>query len=231
MCTLLFAWHVFGDVPLAVAANRDEALDRPSKPPTVIEGPPRYLAPRDVVAGGTWIGYTASGRFVAITNRSADLDGERSRGLLVHDCLTAPDTQAARRGVEIELETRLYAGFNLIVLDQSTGWVVEWDGTARWTDLEPGVHVVTNGGLSGIEPAATAIADRIQPERSQASEWLDRAMETLVDHDLDTCVHRNGYGTRSSSIVTVDAQGYVRYRFASGPPCRTRYRTVFDGLL
>jgi uncharacterized protein with NRDE domain len=33
VCTLTLAWQVFADEPVVVAANRDEALERPSEPP------------------------------------------------------------------------------------------------------------------------------------------------------------------------------------------------------
>ncbi|MDR9382369.1 MAG: NRDE family protein, partial [Natronomonas sp.] len=54
MCTLIVAWRVFDDAPVCVAANRDEATDRPSSPPRVREGDRPVLAPRDERAGGTW---------------------------------------------------------------------------------------------------------------------------------------------------------------------------------
>ena len=69
VCTLVFAWQVFPDAPVVAAANRDELLDRPSEPPSVIEEEPGVVAPRDAEAGGTWIGYNEHGVLVAITNR------------------------------------------------------------------------------------------------------------------------------------------------------------------
>ena len=50
MCTLVLAWQVFADYPVVVAANRDEALDRPSEPPTRIGEEPGVVAPRDADA-------------------------------------------------------------------------------------------------------------------------------------------------------------------------------------
>ena len=82
MCTLVVAWNVFSDVPVAVAANRDESLDRESNPPAVVGKHPGIVAPTDREAGGTWIGYNEFGVFVAVTNRwtDADLAGERTQG-------------------------------------------------------------------------------------------------------------------------------------------------------
>ena len=65
MCTLALAFHADRRWPLVVAANRDERLGRPSED-WALRSPPgaqRHAAPRDAVAGGTWIGVGASGLF------------------------------------------------------------------------------------------------------------------------------------------------------------------------
>ena len=72
---------------LLVAANRDEAFDRPSAPPAEVE--PGIVAGRDLRAGGTWLGYNNHGLFVAVTNRkepAAAVDAY-SRGLLAREAL------------------------------------------------------------------------------------------------------------------------------------------------
>ncbi len=60
MCTLVLAWQVFDGTPVAVAANRDERLDRPSQPPQQRHWGSRVVAPADEEADGTWIGYTST---------------------------------------------------------------------------------------------------------------------------------------------------------------------------
>jgi uncharacterized protein with NRDE domain len=89
VCTLVIAWQVLADAPVAVAANRDEALARPAEPPELIEGDPAIVAPRDAEAGGTWLGYNDRRLLVGLSNRwtEAEIAGERSRGLLVRDLL------------------------------------------------------------------------------------------------------------------------------------------------
>src|SRR5262245_10355038 len=85
MCTLIAAFQQWPALPLLVAANRDEALARPALGPMCWDGAPRFVAPRDEKAGGSWLGLNEHGLFVGITNRagsSAD-PGGRSRGLLV----------------------------------------------------------------------------------------------------------------------------------------------------
>ncbi len=243
MCTLTFAWQVFPEAPLVVAANRDELLDRPSEPPAVREAADgaRFLAPGDAEAGGTWIGVNDDGVVVAITNRwvDADLAGERSRGLLVRDALGASSAEAAGRLVEDAVDAHEYQGFNLLVADRAAALVYEFDGALSVTTVEPGVHVVVNTGWDGryAIPASradagerqAAAADRlrdllaVEPGESAVA-WRDRAADLLGDHDVGVCVHGDGFGTRSSSLLSVGDD--VEYLFADGPPCETDHERV-----
>ncbi|MFB6102684.1 MAG: NRDE family protein [Haloplanus sp.] len=252
MCTLTLAWQVFPETPVVVAANRDERRDRPAEPPSRTESNPSVVAPRDTRAGGTWIGYNDAGLFVGITNRWAgDAPTERSRGLLVADALRETDARSAARLVEQSVDAHSYDGFNLVVADRTAAYLFEWDGRLRTVQLGPGVHVVVNAGaaLGGggvvtdafqipdgptdrVERAteqaenARAVRTALTPEPGEsAAAWLDRAAAVLADHEFGVCVHENGYGTRSSSLIRLD-DGGEEYRFAPGPPCETAYRRV-----
>ncbi|NHX35356.1 MULTISPECIES: NRDE family protein [Halolamina] len=252
MCTLTLAWQTFEDAPVVVAANRDERRDRPSEPPARIEEDPTVIAPLDAKAGGTWQGYNESGLFVGVTNRwtDADLAGERSRGLLVRDALREPSAEEAVRMVEHAVEDHEYAGFNLVLADATAAFLLEWDGRLLVRRLDPGVHVVVNVGASdapaipasaaerGQEQAADAAAVRTEllPEPDESSDaWLDRAAAVLGDHEFGVCVHENGYGTVSASLIALGADegadgGFaadsVRFDFADGPPCETAFEPV-----
>ena len=244
MCTLILAWRVFEGTPIAAAANRDEALGRPSRPPRVLDDDPRVVAPQDVEAGGTWLGYNDAGLFVAITNRRSDVDGERSRGLLVRDALACESAADAVSLVRNELAERRYAGFNLVVADAAEATLLEWDGVLRTSHLDPGVHVVVNEGHNDAAPKAERIREVARPERpGSVDAWFDHAKSVLRDHDLEACVHGGvagshpadqpestdsggGYGTRSSSLVALDDGGDGRYWFADGKPCETDYERV-----
>lgn len=250
VCTFILAWHVFADTPIVVAANRDEADDRPAEPPSVRDGEPAVLAPRDAEAGGTWIGVNEHGVLAALTNRwvDADLPGDRSRGLLVNDVLAEGSAEDGARRVERAVEADEYQGFNLVVADANAVLYYEWDGRLEFSQFDPGVHVVVNvgaalggGGPSGetlVDPGfrreaarcqaddARRLRDRLAPAPGEdADGWLDRAADALADHDAGVCVHRDGFGTRSSSLVRLD-DGERTYLFADGPPCSTPYRPV-----
>ena len=241
MCTLVFAWQVF-EQPLLVGANRDERLDRPSEPPAVREWDAAVLAPADGDAGGTWIGYNEHGVFVAITNRwiNAELAGERSRGRLVRDALGQETAEDAARLIENAVTAHEYQGFNLVVADESAAIYAEWDGQLAIENFEPGVHVVVNVGADGHyrisatrqeyaeqqAENADRLARELQPAPGETGpEWLDRAATLIADHEYGVCVHGDGFGTRSSSLVLIDGADR-RYRFADGPPCETAYRPV-----
>lgn len=242
MCTLIFAWQV-ADAPIAVAATRDEAFDRPAAPPAVYRTAPTAIAPRDCEAGGTWIGYNAEGLFVGLTNRWVDREGERSRGHLVADCLGLSSATAAVDHVERATETDRYAGFNLVVADKHRATLLEWDGSLQQTEFEPGVHVVVNVGADGefFEPAGRAEAGRKQAAAAETiraelseptAEWRNAAMSVLADHRYGVCVHGDGFGTRSASVIelTGESEPVGRYWFADGPPCQTEFERVESSL-
>ncbi|GAA0508320.1 Transport and Golgi organisation 2 [Halorubrum aquaticum] len=245
MCTLTLAWRAFPDVPVALAANRDESLERASEPPTVRGAERRFLAPRDAEAGGTWIGVNDAGVVVAVTNRWLERDrkGERSRGLLVEDCLREPSAEAAVRAVEREVADRDYDGFNLVLAGDAAAFMLSYDGSLAVTRLDPGVHVVGNvGGVVNGEArfaipdrraefggeraeSARRIAGALVPEPGGSGEaWLDRASEVLADHAYGACLHGDGYGTRSFTRIRTGSVPAVA--FADGPPCETPVESI-----
>jgi uncharacterized protein with NRDE domain len=245
VCTLVVAWQAFPDAPVVVAANRDEQLGRPSVPPELIDADPRVVAPRDAEADGTWIGANEHGVFVAITNRwsEADLAGERSRGLLVRDALERETAAGAARLVESATEADGYEGFNLLCADADAATLLEWDGELRTRRLDPGVHVVMNVGPIGDvaipddwperseRQAANGrrVLEALGPDPDESSgAWRERAASVLGDHEYGVCVHHEEFefGTRSSSLLTIDAEGRIDYAFADGPPCRTDFEPV-----
>ncbi|WP_323676361.1 NRDE family protein [Halorubellus sp. PRR65] len=244
MCTLTFAWRAFEDAPVVVAANRDEALDRSAVGPARIDGSgddPVVIAPRDERAGGTWIGTNEHGVFVGITNRwtDADLASERSRGLLVRDALAERSAAAATATVETAVAAHEYDGFNLVVADAEDCNYLEWDGDLAVDALDPGVHVVVNVGAVddfeipesrreyGEQQAenARAVRDALQlRDDDTPGTWRERAAAVLGDHDYGVCIHGDGYGTRSSSLIQTGRE--FGYWHADGAPCETEYERV-----
>ncbi|MGD9764677.1 MAG: NRDE family protein [Candidatus Binatia bacterium] len=240
MCTLAAYVGCWTALPLLIAANRDEYLDRPSADPAVISHDPWVFAGRDLHAGGTWLGVNQRGLVAGLLNRrTAALDpGRRSRGLLCLEVLQQPD-----RAVAIELlrgiDGRAYNPFNLLLADAHGADVAtNWGGSMRLTPLRAGVHLLTNLELD--DPTCPRISAssqlfRATPAtlRGDPAALIAPLRRILADHRtaLDPrasapdalCVHRPAYGTRSASIIAVEASDRVRYWHASGPPCRAEF--------
>jgi uncharacterized protein with NRDE domain len=138
MCLIAMAWGTSAQFPLVIAANRDEFYARPTAPlaqwtshasetpasqPDTSHANPGHtiFSGRDLQDGGTWMGFSPSGRFAMLTNVRNPLaitpPQPRSRGHLVVEWLsshaTAVDWAAER-------DFAAYAGFNLIVGDWSS---------------------------------------------------------------------------------------------------------------
>jgi uncharacterized protein with NRDE domain len=241
VCTLAVAWQVF-EQPIAVAANRDERDGRPSEPPARRDWAQPVVAPRDKTAGGTWIGYNDDSVLAAITNRwLADaIDADRSRGVLVRAALAESSATAAVDSVKSHLQEATYDGFNLVVADDTDAQLLSWDGSLRITRLEPGVHVVVNVGADGryqIPPhreaageqqarAAEELHQLLQRQPGESADgWLARAGDALGDHESGVCIHGDGFGTKSSSLIALGPDS-AHYEFADGPPCEAPYRVV-----
>lgn len=143
MCTLVVASHVLPDRPLVVVANRDEQLDRASSPPfRWNEG---FFAPRDEVAGGTWLGVNDHGVFVGITNRYlGGRDAARaSRGELVVRALGLSSARAIHDAMR-DVDPARYNGFHLVYADERDVLATFADGTTlAQVALGKGLHAIT----------------------------------------------------------------------------------------
>ena len=89
MCLVSFAVGVLPQLPLVVAANRDELHERPARPAHVWSDALEVFAGRDLSQGGTWLGVAPGPRLAFVTNlRSPKARREGlSRGHIVRDYL------------------------------------------------------------------------------------------------------------------------------------------------
>ena len=62
MCLVVFAWNMPAHDGLVLVGHRDEFHARPAAPMDWWNAP-RLLGGRDLVAGGTWLGFADGGRF------------------------------------------------------------------------------------------------------------------------------------------------------------------------
>ena len=245
MCLLIVAWKVRDDLPVVVAANRDERLDRPASAMALLsEGPPRVLGGRDEQAGGTWFALNEAGVFAGLTNRPPTAGADpvkRSRGelplaLAAHaSAAEAVDAFAGRfRPVD-------YNPAWLLVGDRRALFAVDMTGTGspRVTPLAPGLHIVENQPPGTESPKVAHVRGRLAGVGTLPPGELGARLEAvLADHTAPgegeraalsaACVHTEGYGTRWSGIVTVprDEGARPRFRYAGGPPCRSAFVEV-----
>jgi uncharacterized protein with NRDE domain len=230
MCLIVIAWQAREDLPLVVAANRDEWRDRPAQPAHWWPDHPDILAGRDLQAGGTWMGITRQGRFAAVTNfrdpaerRSTAL----SRGTLVTEFLLGSDTPA-RFLSNLSARAHDYNAFNLILGD---GASLFYYGSREDEPraIDPGVHALSNHLLD--EPWPKVVRGRLRmgaalvsPDPAPALFELLSDREVAPDHELpntgvavelerrlaSALITGAEYGTRASTVLTIASSGDVR---------------------
>lgn len=132
MCTLVLLRRPGSAWPLLLAANRDELLSRPWRPPAR-HWPDRagVVAGLDVLAGGSWLGINDYGVVAAVLNRVGSLgpaENKRSRGELVLDALDHADARAAAEALA-DVDPEAFRPFNLIIADRFEAYWLRHAGT------------------------------------------------------------------------------------------------------
>jgi uncharacterized protein with NRDE domain len=230
VCLLVVAFRLFPDTPLLIGANRDEFLNRPAVPITVLrdEGP-RVLGGLDEQSGGTWLAVNERGVFAGLTNqpREAGRDASRrSRGELPLALAAQPD---AARGVEHFLAHHRPADYNgswLLTGDPDSLFFIDFTGLVEpvAVALAPGLHVLENRPLGAPSPKAERVATSLEGA-TDAPSALRALRRVLGDHtsaaqvgtpdpagpdapetpvkprSSANCVHLGEYGTRSSCLI------------------------------
>jgi len=242
VCLLAVLFRVRDDLPLVVAANRDEFHARAATPFGVLEpGPPRVLGGRDAVAGGTWLTVSRTGLVVGLTNRPRPGrdPARRSRGELPLLAAGAPDAGAAVARLTDRVRTEDYNPCWLLVADRAALFSVEVHGAGppEVARLDPGIHALENAPLEPPSPKAARTVAALEGAAAwPRAELAGRLAEVLRSHDLPDeaeggrprplsarCVHAGPYGTRSATIVLVPAGSDAppTVLAADGPPCAT----------
>ncbi len=238
MCLLVVASQLVPGAPLIVGANRDEVLDRPSTSLTVLDsGSPRVLGGRDEQSGGTWLAVNSAGVCAGLTNQPlGDLKDptKRSRGELP---LVAASRATAAAGVDRLVREFDPADFNgawLLVGDRSSLFFVDFTGRrVLAVELEPGIHVLENRSVDEPSPKVDLVRSMAGTPTS-ADAVVEAFRRVLTDHRIPegderpnaaTCVHLDGFGTRSSCLVRVraDEGEPPQLWVADGPPCTASY--------
>ncbi|XP_072995578.1 uncharacterized protein [Typha latifolia] len=154
MCIAAWIWQSHPVYRLLLILNRDEYLDRPTKPVGWWgEGCNKILGGRDVQGGGTWLGCTKDGRLAFLTNvlEPDVMAGAKTRGELPVRFLQSKKSPE-EFAKEVAKEADDYNGFNLILADLCANIMVYVSnrpkGEAASIQLvSPGLHVLSNAKL------------------------------------------------------------------------------------
>lgn len=232
MCLILVAHDCCPGYRLVVIGNRDEYHQRPTAPLGYWHDQPEILAGRDLEGSGTWLGISAQGRFGAVTNVRAGhavRRGPRSRGLVVSDFLRA--TSAASDYCRtLTTHARDYDGFNLLAHD---GRELVWYSNQAGVEPRPlarGIYTLSNAALdtpwpktarlragfartmttAAHDPAASLLALLRDNARADDDALPDTGIDRALERTLSAIFIEGGtYGTRSSSVLTIDDAGRV----------------------
>jgi hypothetical protein len=246
MCTLVMLRRPDHEWPVVIGANRDEMIERPSRPPgRHWPDRPEVVAGLDQLAGGSWLGLNDWGVVAAVLNRHGSLGpavGLRSRGELVLEALDHADAVDAATALS-HLDPAAYRSFNLIVADNRDAFWLRHAGTGaiELQPIKPGVSLIAAGDLDEFTTKRLAFA--LIPFTAAAVPDGDGnwdAWETLLSDDhapagapSDAALRfrtARGYGTVSSALIALPAapspERRAVYRYAGWAPEATGWRTI-----
>jgi uncharacterized protein with NRDE domain len=255
VCLLITLFQVVPDAPLVVGANRDERLDRPAAPVTVLrDRDPRILGGRDLLAGGTWLAVNSGGVVAGLTNQPSGNGRDptkRSRGELPLGCASHQTAAGAIAALAADVDPAHYNPCWMLVGDRDALFSVAiGPGSARpeIEELAPGLYVLENAPLRAASRKASFARELVERALAEqpgqdAAGAVAALKSVLGDHRpavpeprtdatgrvwpaalSAACVHADGFGTRSSAIVTVPAVGLPAMLVADGKPCVTPMR-------
>jgi hypothetical protein len=219
-----------------VAANREEAFDRPTQHPKIQSGTPRVICGIDRQAGGTWLGVNQYGLFVAVANRRKNSvpPGPRSRGLLCRELLERRSAREAIAHAIKELAAGAYAGANYICADAKYAAVVHAGDRLEAVEITPGLHLISSGDLDDPHDQRHEVVRRMLTlhKLDSAVTFLavaSRAFSRKPDPEGRRGVTIVGteYGTVSSTLLSLPRkiQNAV-FQYAPGPPCDYAYEDL-----
>ncbi|EMP57528.1 hypothetical protein MSNKSG1_00226 [Marinobacter santoriniensis NKSG1] len=235
MCLITFCLGQNPHFPLVVAANRDEFFHRPTDPMAwwTSDSGLRILAGRDRQAGGTWLAITPDGEVSAVTNvrEGTPEAGRSTRGELP---LRALEEQRSELFRSLASDPDRYAGFNLIQLNQQSGWYFSNRDAHPGRHLHRGTYGLSNHLLQTPWPKLLRLRQAVDRIVETADEDADALHQQLIarlqdsepapdrflpDTGVGLATERflsspfivgDDYGTRATTVVTVSRSGNIR---------------------
>lgn len=233
MCLILFQLQKHPKYKLILAANRDEAYNRPTKHALFWEDNPEVLAGRDLLQMGTWLGITSSGRIAALTNYRNPghmKSGKKSRGHIVSDYLAGNENSGVYLK-QLSKKKHDFVGYNVIVGD-SDHLMYYNNIEDTITSIKPGTHGLSNHFLNTPWPKVEAGKSRLQyylnqtdvvdpnelfqilsdREEANKSSLPNTGVGLHLEKKLSPMfIKMPDYGTRSSTVLTIDYENFVSF--------------------
>jgi len=224
VCLILAAWDAHPDFTLIVASNRDEFFERASLPMHWWADLP-VLGGRDLTAGGSWMTFSATGRFAAVTNVRDFTRPDaalRSRGEIPVGFSAGDDSPGDYcRGLPAED----FTGYNALTSDLETlWWTSNWAGAVL--PLDAGIYGVSNAALDTPWPKVvngkrrftdalasgadaddffTVLADdAVAPDELLPDTGVGIELERLVSPAF---ISSPDYGTTASTVLRIRRDG------------------------
>jgi uncharacterized protein with NRDE domain len=249
VCLLIAFSRVVPGWPLIVAANRDERLDRPAEPLTVLRANgPRTAGGRDLMAGGTWLAVNDHGVVAGLTNKPATEGRDptkRSRGEIP---LALTAASSAEESVSIFRDTASPSDYNpcwALVGDRSSLYYLDITQAAGvgTVELPPGIHILENNSLEEASSKTDHVKHLLGDVRKLRVDQVQARLRRVVtDHTINRapaddsdraqlasrasacCVHTEEYGTRTSMLIRLSSSPAKPPEIwtSDGPPCTNR---------
>ncbi|MFN7346484.1 MAG: NRDE family protein [Betaproteobacteria bacterium] len=240
MCLAILSWQSHPEYPLVLASNRDEFYTRKTRAAAWWGQTVSLLAGRDEEAGGTWLGINRNGRFALVTNVRAPSERNPhapTRGALVVGALQA-DGEPGGWLDGLQVRARGYNGFNLLVGDAVVRPGVPEARLHYYSNrleqparaLPAGIYGLSNAFLDTPWPKVTRavgafacqVARTVDPDAlfalladrqvAREQELPDTGVPPDWERALSSIqIRANGYGTRTSTVLTVRRDGLVSF--------------------
>lgn len=228
MCLIVIALNQLEDTPLIFLSNRDEFLQRPTKPMHWWEEED-ILAGKDLKAGGTWLAISSNNQFAAVTNYR-DIENNNpnapSRGAIPIDIIKDSPTEFGQYVQSHQEEWDKMNGFNLLYHNGQTTFYYS-NISKEIVVLQNGIYAISNAFLDTPWPkvisAKKQLKDNIQKNNIHSDSLIEllsnrekypeeNLPDTGVGQEWESilspiCIHSPIYGTRTHTIIIKDNKG------------------------
>ncbi|MEY8370528.1 NRDE family protein [Aerococcaceae bacterium 50-4] len=148
MCLITFSYETDASYPFVLIANRDEAYSRPSLSIHEWKDAPDIIGGRDLQQGGTWLAFSKSGKFAALTNypfSNHQVTNPKSRGFLINDYLSS-DISPIDYVSQLKQERAQFDGYHLLCgsIHPKVELMMYNNVDDRLTNYAPGIHAISN---------------------------------------------------------------------------------------